>query len=63
MDQIKIAFQKVKEDMDSMKEEIDILKQFLSENKEVLSNLDIKIQSLTQEISKIYLSKSSNSNR
>jgi hypothetical protein len=53
MDQIKIAFQKVKEDMDSMKEEIDILKQFLYENKELLSNLNKKVQDLTQEISKI----------
>jgi len=53
MDQIKTAFQKVKQDMDSMKEEIDILKRFLSENKELLSNLDKKIQDLTHEISKI----------
>jgi hypothetical protein len=53
MDQIKTAFQKVKQDMDSMKGEIDVLKQFLSENKELLSNLDKKIQNLTQEISKI----------
>jgi hypothetical protein len=53
MDQIKAAFQKVKQDMDSMNEEINILKQFLSENRELLSTLNEKIQDLTQQISKI----------
>ena len=53
MDQIKDAFQKVKQDIDSMRGEIDSLNKFLSENKELLSHLDIKIQDLTQKIEKI----------
>ena len=53
MDQIRDAFQKVKQDMDSMQEEINLLNQFLSENRELLLDLTQKIQNLTQEISKI----------
>jgi DNA-binding MarR family transcriptional regulator len=53
MDQIKSAFQKVKQDMDSMKEEIDILKQFLSETTLTLSEINNTIKDLTLQISKI----------
>jgi DNA-binding MarR family transcriptional regulator len=53
MDQIKEAFQKVKQDMDSMREEINILNSFLYENRELLSNLDKKIQDLTEKMVKI----------
>jgi hypothetical protein len=53
MDQIKSAFQKVKQDMDSMKEEINLLKRFLSENKEKLSEIDKTIKDLSVQISKI----------
>ncbi len=53
MDQIKTAFQKVKQDMDSMKEEMNILKQFLSENKEKLSEIDKTIKDIQVNISKI----------
>ncbi len=52
MDQIKSAFQKVKQDMDSMREEIGLLKQFLSENKEKLFELDKTIKELSTQISK-----------
>jgi len=52
MDQIKNAFQKVKQDMDSMKKEIDILKQFLSENKEKLSEIDKTIKEIQYNLLK-----------
>jgi DNA-binding MarR family transcriptional regulator len=52
MDQIKNAFQKVKQDMDSMKKEIDLLKQFLSENKEKLSEIDKTIKDIQYNLSK-----------
>jgi len=55
MDQIKSAFQKVKQDMDSMKEEIDLLKQFLSENNKKLSEINQTIKELGLQISKINL--------
>jgi hypothetical protein len=50
MDQIKEAFQKVKQDIDSLSEEVSILKQFLQENKEKLSSLSQTIQELTAKI-------------
>ena len=53
MDQIKFAFQKVKQDMDIMAGEIDSLKHFLDENYSLLSNLDKKIQDLSLKISSI----------
>ena len=53
MDQIKAAFQKVKQDMDVMAGEIDSLKHFLDENYALLSNLDKKIQDLTLKLSNI----------
>jgi hypothetical protein len=55
MDQIKTAFQKVKQDMDSMKEEMNLLKQFLSENKERLTQIESSIKDIQVNISKINL--------
>ena len=55
MDQIKAAFQKVKEDMDSMREEIDILKQFLYENNQKLTQFEETIQDLTFQITQLNL--------
>jgi DNA-binding MarR family transcriptional regulator len=55
MDQIKTAFQKVKQDMDSMKDEINTLKQFLSETTNKLSEINKNIKNLTIQISKINL--------
>ncbi len=60
MDQIKTAFQKVRQDMDSMKEEINLLKQFLSQNMEALSEIDKTIKDLTIQLSKINNNSSSN---
>lgn len=53
MDQVKTAFQRVKQDIDSMKEEINLLKQFLYETKENFSKIDKTIQDLTDSISKL----------
>jgi cell division septum initiation protein DivIVA len=50
MDQIKEAFQKVKQDISSLEEEISLIKQYLHENGEKLTSLDNKIQNLTQKI-------------
>jgi hypothetical protein len=61
MDQIKAAFQKVKQDMDSMNEEINILKQFLYENKEKLSQLEETIKDLTFQITQLTLKEPTNS--
>ncbi len=47
MDQIKDAFQKVKQDMDLMREEIFLLKQFLYENRQKLSELDLTMKELS----------------
>jgi len=53
MDQIKDAFQKVKQDMDSMNKEINLLKKFLSENTENLSEIGKTIQEIQLNLSKI----------
>jgi hypothetical protein len=50
MDQIKEAFQKVKQDISSLEYEISLIKQYLQENGEKLTFLDNKIQNLTQKI-------------
>jgi cell division septum initiation protein DivIVA len=50
MDQIKDAFQKVKQDIDSLNEEVLSIKQFLQENKEKLVSFDKTIQELTHKI-------------
>ena len=50
MDQVKEAFQKVKQDMGSMKEELDSLKESSKENKELLFELNQKIQDLTSKL-------------
>jgi hypothetical protein len=42
MDQIKSAFQKVKQDMDSMKEEIDLLKQIIQDLTSQISKMSLK---------------------
>jgi hypothetical protein len=52
MDQVREAFQKVKQDMDLMKEEIDSLKQSLQENTKSLLNINEKIQELVKNILK-----------
>ena len=52
MDQIKDAFQKVKQDMDSIKKEIDLLKQFLSENNEKLFEIDKTIKEIQSNLSR-----------
>lgn len=49
-DQIKTAFQKVKQDIDSIKEEIKILNQFLSSNQESLTNLAKTVSELSSKI-------------
>jgi cell division septum initiation protein DivIVA len=53
MDQIKDAFQKVKQDIDSLNQEVSSIKQFLQENKERLLSLDKTIQELTNKIEKL----------
>jgi DNA repair exonuclease SbcCD ATPase subunit len=53
MDQIKDAFQKVKQDIDSLNEEVSSIKQFLQENKERLVFLDKTIQELTNKLEDI----------
>jgi cell division septum initiation protein DivIVA len=53
MDQIKDAFQKVKQDIDSLNEEVSSLKHFLQENKERLISLDKTIQDLTNKLENI----------
>ncbi len=58
--QIKAAFQKVKQDIDSIKEETSLLKQFLYENKEKLSDLDNTIRELTVQIVKLSLKEEHN---
>jgi len=50
MDQIKEAFQKVKQDISHLEEEIVSIKHYLQENVEKLGFLDNKIQSLSQKI-------------
>jgi hypothetical protein len=60
MDQIKAAFQKVKEDMDSMREEIDVLKQFLYENNQKLTQFEEAIQDLTFQITQLNLKEIAN---
>ncbi len=49
-DQIKTAFQKVKQDIDSIKEEIDLLNQFLFSNQERLTKLTNTILELSSKI-------------
>ena len=53
MDQVKTAFQKVKQDMDSMKEEISSLTQILTQNSQLIANLEKNIQSLSSQLSNI----------
>jgi DNA-binding MarR family transcriptional regulator len=55
MDQVKDAFQRVKQDMDSMKNDIDSLKQSLSENSKNLSEIDRIIKEIQHNLSKISL--------
>jgi hypothetical protein len=52
MDQIKEAFQKVKQDIASLDEEISLIKQYMKENQEKLAFLDQKVQDFTQKIDK-----------
>ncbi len=59
-DQIRVAFQKVKQDIDSIKEETNLLKQFLYENREKLSDLDKTIKELTVQIAKLSLKEENN---
>jgi len=49
-DQIKTAFQKVKQDIDSIREEIKLLNQFLSSNQEILTDLTKNISELSSKI-------------
>jgi len=60
MDQIKDAFQRVKQDMDSMEKEIALLKQFLSENKEKLSEIDKTIKEIQSNLSRFTIKPSVN---
>ena len=55
MDQIKDAFQKVKQDMDSMKKDIDILKQFLSKNNEKIVEIDKTIKEIQSNLSRFVI--------
>jgi hypothetical protein len=52
MDQIKEAFQKVKQDMNLLEEEIISIKQLLKENQAFLQDLDKKTSDLSQKIEK-----------
>jgi len=60
MDQIKDAFQKVKQDMDSMKKEIDLLKQFLFENNKNLLEINKTIKEIQSNLLKITVKESRN---
>ncbi len=53
MDQIKDAFQKVKQDMDSMKKEIDSLREFLSENNKKVEEMDKIVKEIQSNLVKI----------
>jgi DNA-binding MarR family transcriptional regulator len=53
MDQIKDAFQRVRQDMDSMKKEMDLLKQFFSENNEKLAEISKAIKEIQIGLSKL----------
>ncbi len=53
MDQIKEAFQKVKQDMDAMKEEISSLKQSLSQNNDFILKLEKGIEELSSQIKEV----------
>jgi regulator of replication initiation timing len=59
MDQIKDAFQKVKQDIDSLSEEVSSLKQFLQENKEQVTSLTKIIQELTNKVDNMSIIKPS----
>jgi DNA-binding MarR family transcriptional regulator len=50
---IKVAFNKVKQDIDFLAQEINILKQFLSENNEKLSKIDNNLEDLSLQLSKL----------
>jgi len=53
MDQIKDAFQRVKQDMDSMKKEMDLLKHFFSENNERLLEINKTIREIQLSLSEL----------
>ena len=61
MDQIKDAFQKVKQDMDSIKKEVDILTKLLSENNKKLLEMDKIIKEIQSNLSKITIKEQINS--
>ena len=60
MDQIKSAFQKVKQDMDSMTEEINLLKQISYKNNEKLTQLEEIITNLLPKLTNLTLNQQVN---
>ncbi|VVB82231.1 Uncharacterised protein [uncultured archaeon] len=53
MDQIKNAFQKVRQDIDSLKQDIDSLKQFIFENKVQIDEMTKTLQDFSSKITEI----------